>query len=450
MFSQDKKDNSMVKIKKPKKIKKIIPKCKWTNKKGEPCPWKISPNKTCCKRHAEWENTSTNNPDLKRCSGCKNLFITKDTLKTCNICKKRSAINTKKETIKKQENNKKCIVVNSKSNEPCKHFALTNDDYCSKHQTLKKYNELTEAGNKVCMNWIRGCFNILKKDDASSCKCCKIKQNEKDKNRYNLKKNTANTFHSNENKFMCINCNKVFDNKENKNNKCIKCYEIYKNGQDSRKPREKYNNQLKEYKNRAKNKKKQEWNLTDEEAIALFKKPCHYCGGHENQLSGIDRKNNDLGYTPENSLPSCTLCNMMKRTHNYDNFYKIIDVVSHMCDGRFGFSFKYRNIMNELFECAAIKQSYNSYIINSCNKRNLCMKLTKEDFHYIKTLDCRYCGYFGGTGACGIDRIDSKLDYTLDNCVPCCKTCNYLKKDLTFEEFKSHTNKIYEFNHQVI
>ena len=47
-------------------------------------------------------------------------------------------------------------------------------------------------------------------------------------------------------------------------------------------------------------------------------------------------------------------------------------------------------------------------------------------------------------------RMDSKLDYTLDNCVPCCKTCNYLKKDLTFEEFKSHTNKIYEFNHQVI
>jgi hypothetical protein len=90
MFSQDKKDDSTVKIKKPKKIKKIIPKCKWTNKKGEPCPWKISPNKTCCKRHAEWENTSTNNPDLKRCSGCKNLFITKETLKTCNICKKRS------------------------------------------------------------------------------------------------------------------------------------------------------------------------------------------------------------------------------------------------------------------------------------------------------------------------------------------------------------------------
>jgi len=165
-------------------------------------------------------------------------------------------------------------------------------------------------------------------------------------------------------------------------------------------------------------------------------------------MSGIDRKDNNLGYTPENSLPCCTLCNMMKRTYSYDNFYKIINVISHNYVGNPKYNIQYINIMNELFECAAIELTYESYINNSCKKRNIIMNLAREEYFYLKNLKCQYCGNFGGTGRCGIDITNSKLDYTLDNCVPCCKTCNFLKKDLTLEKFTKHLNKIYKFNEE--
>ena len=48
----------------------------------------------------------------------------------------------------------------------------------------------------------------------------------------------------------------------------------------------------------------------------------------------------------------------------------------------------------------------------------------------------------------GIDRYDSKLGYTIENSVPCCKNCNRAKSDLSFEDFKLHIKKIYEWLHQ--
>lgn len=35
----------------------------------------------------------------------------------------------------------------------------------------------------------------------------------------------------------------------------------------------------------------------------------------------------------------------------------------------------------------------------------------------------------------GIDRTNNILGYTVENCVPCCKTCNLAKRDLTLDQF---------------
>ena len=43
----------------------------------------------------------------------------------------------------------------------------------------------------------------------------------------------------------------------------------------------------------------------------------------------------------------------------------------------------------------------------------------------------------------GVDRIDSSLGYTIDNCVACCDKCNYAKHDLSTEDFKEWIIKIY-------
>jgi len=67
------------------------------------------------------------------------------------------------------------------------------------------------------------------------------------------------------------------------------------------------------------------WELTDNEALSLIKQPCHYCGNQEN--NGIDRKDNTLGYTIDNSLPCCGRCNISKNDMSYDDFIKHI----HQC-----------------------------------------------------------------------------------------------------------------------
>lgn len=35
----------------------------------------------------------------------------------------------------------------------------------------------------------------------------------------------------------------------------------------------------------------------------------------------------------------------------------------------------------------------------------------------------------------GLDRVDNTKSHTKENCVPCCKYCNYAKRNLTIEEF---------------
>lgn len=71
------------------------------------------------------------------------------------------------------------------------------------------------------------------------------------------------------------------------------------------------------------------WELTREQAIALFSKKCIYCGGEgrplarylvrllpeeykDFKINGIYRKNNAIGYTKENSVSCCSICNRAK------------------------------------------------------------------------------------------------------------------------------------------
>ena len=75
-------------------------------------------------------------------------------------------------------------------------------------------------------------------------------------------------------------------------------------------------------------------------------------------------------------------------------------------------------------------------------------QLTKEQVHHLTEQSCSYCGARPtqtvstpfNTGFYiynGLDRVDNTKGYTIDNVVPCCKTCNFAKGTMTLEEFKS-------------
>lgn len=55
-------------------------------------------------------------------------------------------------------------------------------------------------------------------------------------------------------------------------------------------------------------------------------------------------------------------------------------------------------------------------------------------------MPCTYCnGVFGQVKfGKGLDRIDHKKDYTRDNVLPCCRTCNRIRgDDITVKEARS-------------
>lgn len=72
------------------------------------------------------------------------------------------------------------------------------------------------------------------------------------------------------------------------------------------------------------------WGLTDEQALDLFGGNCHYCGIAPTAVSkgrvgdfiynGIDRVDSIQGYTPENTVSCCGMCNRCKSNLSYEEF----------------------------------------------------------------------------------------------------------------------------------
>ena len=90
---------------------------------------------------------------------------------------------------------------------------------------------------------------------------------------------------------------------------------------------------------------------------------------------------------------------------------------------------------------ASLRKTIDSYK-RIAKKRGRSFELTQEQFVELTKKDCHYCGAspnnitesnncYGEYIYNGIDRIDNSKGYTLDNVVPCCKICNYAKRNLT-------------------
>lgn len=79
------------------------------------------------------------------------------------------------------------------------------------------------------------------------------------------------------------------------------------------------------------------WELTDEQAFILFGGDCEYCGAIANEhmyrgsgcstsfaCNGIDRIDNELGYTLDNVVSCCKLCNVAKSNKLYTDWMRWI------------------------------------------------------------------------------------------------------------------------------
>lgn len=80
-----------------------------------------------------------------------------------------------------------------------------------------------------------------------------------------------------------------------------------------------------------------EFNISYANFLKLTSDNCFYCGcepwqiketwGQKYIYNGIDRKNNQEGYTKENSLTCCKTCNYMKHSMNFEKFLEHIEKI---------------------------------------------------------------------------------------------------------------------------
>lgn len=116
------------------------------------------------------------------------------------------------------------------------------------------------------------------------------------------------------------------------------------------------------------------------------------------------------------------------------------------------------------------RAAYGRFLFNA-KKRYYKAFLSKEEYKNIVSKRCYLCGnqpsrifsnYLNKDGSIkkrlskyrvttewaqksiiiinGIDRINNEPFYKIENSVPCCPRCNFLKRDLTYEEFMQYIN----------
>lgn len=109
----------------------------------------------------------------------------------------------------------------------------------------------------------------------------------------------------------------------------------------------------------------------------------------------------------------------------------------------------------------AVNKAYQSLKANA-KSRNITVEISKEEFYRIASKNCYWCdeppsiknppkNWQRQVSLSGIDRVDNKTGYTLNNSVACCYNCNRAKSDLPLDVWlywlqmisKKHCEKSY-------
>lgn len=91
--------------------------------------------------------------------------------------------------------------------------------------------------------------------------------------------------------------------------------------------------------------------------------------------------------------------------------------------------------------------------VHVAEKRGITFTLSKKQYIELIYSNCFYCGIapnmkmkVGKKLKNGIDRIDCKKGYCIDNCVSACSKCNWAKRILTIDDFFQMIKTIYEYH----
>jgi hypothetical protein len=168
-----------------------------------------------------------------------------------------------------------------------------------------------------------------------------------------------------------------------------------------------------------------EFNLSKQQVTDLVSKNCHYCDEmNDKGVNGIDRIDNDIGYIIDNSVPCCTVCNYMKGELSKANFIGYCKNILANYPNKDPYPPPTDKLINKKISAAKAK----------CLKKNRKFNMSFAQVKSALSFKCRYCGNTN-SDVRGLDRVDPKSNYDDDKVVACCKICNFIKEEFTFEVF---------------
>jgi hypothetical protein len=412
------------------------------------------------------------------------------------------------------------------ANETCNFKRSEENKYCKKHQIHLFLDETYEEDKKTCVNYIRGCRTKLDMSYGfTKCQECLKMDRENDHKKRNDVITTTPSIETNKICSVCCkefpktdfngdkgvetktckNCRESFKRNDlnrdkehrlviaRKNDKkperiavknawkeanyekvaeyCMNSREkrietldvdeyLNKNAEQSKEWRERNPEKCKEInenkKNnidahystyrRTSNNKNIAFELSETEFQNIVKQECYYCGlfSEGKQFNGIDKKIQTIGYTIDNCVPCCDMCNYMKKSLNNDVFLERIEHIltynDKMKDGNY-----YPDAFANHF---TIK--YSSYK-SSANKKQLNFEITENEFQQITQNNCYICGKEPTQiHKNGIDRTDNDKGSIFENCKPCCGECNFMKNNYNYNDFMEKIQLIYHYYYRKI
>ena len=91
--------------------------------------------------------------------------------------------------------------------------------------------------------------------------------------------------------------------------------------------------------------------------------------------------------------------------------------------------------------------------LESAKQRGIEMAITFEYATKLFQMDCHYCddspktihqrpGMTTGYVHNGIDRLHNHMGYTIENCVPCCRSCNFIKRNTAIDVWMAFLQRV--------
>jgi len=436
-----------------KKNRKEKVQCYGITQKNILCSYKGSytlHDKTYCKKHFD-KLSKLNNLDYNKimCSSrwsCGNT-INKNGLKWCEECRKRDSDNSKRLRDKKKVKNI-IIIEENKIDEDEINDMLKEADFnliCTKcGDEFKSYK--TKSG-KI----------------GQYCQKCYFKQCMNDKNRKPRNRDWKQELENNPER-----AKKKEDWKELNSDKQILYWREYRKKRMEKEGVEEYKKKNAEgaKKWRVKNPEKTDkfnaerrndpkirlqtikycaedkginFDISDEYALKIINSKCVMCDGkNKESINGIDRVDCNNGYTYNNVVSCCNICN--KYIKGSDNEINVINKIEHILSYN-GFVDGKLNL-DSCLNSIGTSMNYAKYK-NSANKRKKEFLITKDKFDKTIVEKCYICEKENSDNHTnGIDRYDNNIGYTSDNIRCCCGHCNRMKGSQTYDDFIDRLKQI--------